>query len=106
MSEELDTFTRMQICAYRAKNGDKCAVGCLIEDEEYKESFEGVKALMILDGGYGADMELVERLYPHRRLLSELQVVHDKMEVENWEFGLKDVAKRLGLVYTPPTIHT
>ena len=101
MSEKLDVFTQLPICAYRAKNGDKCAVGCLIEDEEYKETFEGVNALMILDGGYGADMPLVERLYPHRQLLNELQIVHDKTEVEVWERELQGVAARFGLIYTP-----
>lgn len=106
MSEKLDAFTQIPICAYRAANGDMCAVGCLIENSEYKESFEGVNAMMILDGGYGADISLVERLYPHRRLLNDLQIVHDKMEVKDWEWGLARVAASLGLIYTPLPVQT
>lgn len=28
-------------CCYRTSNGHKCAVGCLIPDEKYSQSFEG-----------------------------------------------------------------
>ena len=32
-------------CAYRSEDGDKCAVGCLIPDSDYREAFEGTTVL-------------------------------------------------------------
>ena len=32
----------MQNCLYRSKSGLKCAIGCLIPDEKYSPSFEGM----------------------------------------------------------------
>jgi hypothetical protein len=55
------------ICRYRAANGDRCAVGCLIPDGLYKPGFEGssVKGLPAI-----FSKSLIA-------LLARLQAIHD-----------------------------
>jgi hypothetical protein len=62
-------------CMYRAPDGSKCAVGCLITDEEYVPSME-----MVAFGGRGIERQIAwpPRLLVHKRLLQELQQVHDQ----------------------------
>lgn len=36
-------------CAYRGDGGLKCAIGFLIEDSRYEQSFEGTPAKMVMD---------------------------------------------------------
>lgn len=57
-------------CQYRTDAGLKCAVGCLIPDDQYDPAMEGatVDTLGSLLPSY---------LHPHMRLLIELQGVHD-----------------------------
>ena len=61
------------LCAYRGFNGLKCAAGCLIADDEYKEWFEqrGWRDLV-------RDEFVPET---HGMLIQELQGVHDNAEV-------------------------
>lgn len=62
-------------CAYRGANGSKCAVGILIQDDEYSAEME-----VIGDVGAVADKGLLpDRLVPHIDLLVELQCAHDEM---------------------------
>lgn len=100
------------ICKYRAEGGLKCAVGCLITDDEYDEEMdEGVTSVSSL-----ADRNLLpDRLAPYLDVLERLQSVHDYGF--NWgpadgedatigfnergESALERAAGYLGLVYTP-----
>ena len=59
-------------CAYRADDGKKCAVGCLILDQEYTPAMEGLPVKALLRQGL-----LPQRLVGHILLLVELQLVHD-----------------------------
>lgn len=59
-------------CAYRSPNGDRCAVGVLISDEEYLKKMEGKTVVKLLIDG-----QMPERLLRHVNLLAELQAVHD-----------------------------
>jgi hypothetical protein len=71
-------------CAYRAPNGDKCAVGCLLNDDEINYAIEG---------RFVTSIHLPARLQPHRWFLRWLQLLHD--EVRNWsdiKFWLRDFA--------------
>jgi hypothetical protein len=57
-------------CVYRTKDGNRCAVGCLIEDEDYSESLENQTA---------SD---VARVIPYLSnldyiMLDDMQRVHD-----------------------------
>jgi len=84
------------VCVYRGKNGTKCAVGCLITDEEYKREMEGNDVTALNRLGL-----LPERLIPHLELLSEMQAVHDSFGTSRWEFWFATITQRLNPVYTP-----
>lgn len=78
-------------CAYRGEQGLMCAVGVLIPDSEYRESMD-----------YGiSQLEDVWRECPtlqkiSRRLLSELQGIHDCYSVGDWERELTEVSAKYG----------
>jgi len=65
-------------CAYRGRGGAKCAVGCLIPDENYYRSLEGLSVLN----------HLIQDALPFRvtkeqqNLLRVLQCMHDS--TFNW----------------------
>jgi hypothetical protein len=80
-------------CAYRAPNGDKCAVGCLIPDDKYVPKMEGKGVDFLL-----AEFKLVE-LEPHMGLLLVLQDTHDRRALEDWPTRLVQVAQMHGLSY-------
>lgn len=57
-------------CAYRSKNGKKCAAGCLITDSEYLPEFEG--------HSWGAIVRSYQRFAgPHTRHILNMQHMHD-----------------------------
>lgn len=70
-------------CMYRAPNGDRCAVGCIIPDEQYKPDMEGVGATALLPR-----VPSLSALDP--LMLLRCQVFHD---VTTWTRG--DVGPRL-----------
>lgn len=72
-------------CLYRGAEGLKCAAGCLIGDEEYDKSMEGISWEGLAYGG----------LVPskHLNLIICLQRVHDGFNVEDWKNELIKVAK-------------
>ncbi len=77
-------------CRYRAPDGLKCAVGCLIEPEDYSPDIEG-KAIIT-----------VRRRFPYLRdldfnLLMDLQDIHDSLRPEEWPSVLRSVAAEYGL---------
>ena len=89
-------------CSYRAPDGSKCAIGCLITDEEYSEEFEDkdIKEVLCIAGG------LRERLGDHETLLFWLQDAHDTRllyyvdgatNFPAWEERMRAIAKRFGL---------
>ena len=92
-------------CAYRGEEGLRCAVGCLIPDEEYRPEFEGCKLFSIpLDPVMDAPMhssrclqQILLREGHDLGLLVELQAVHDRVRPDNWAMALSDVASRFGL---------
>lgn len=73
-------------CAYRGLNGLKCAAGCLISDDEYKQDFEGCRWNDI--AGKGSN---------HFDLIRELQVLHDFYEPVYWREKLSFIANDFGL---------
>lgn len=82
-----------QMCRYR--HGQlKCAAGCLIADEEYKESFEG-RAWIYLK-------TINQVTACHFDLINSLQRVHDGSQPHQWKQRLETLAGKLGL--TMPTI--
>lgn len=63
-------------CCYRTPEGNSCAVGCLINDDEYNPDMEG-------SGVAGLGLMLPERLRGCVGLLKALQMIHD--DPRNWE---------------------
>ncbi len=84
-------------CAYRGANGAKCAVGCLIPDAVYHKRLEGYAA-----NSYWV-APVLESLGHDVLLCEDLQMVHDNAFGAK-EAGLREVAKKHGLVYTAPDI--
>ena len=81
------------ICQYRAPDGAKCAVGCLISDKHYNPDMEGCS----LDNPDVNKARFPQYLLPHWTLLSDLQKVHDRSQVMYWEMDLADVAEKYNL---------
>lgn len=76
-----------QLCAYRGDGGTMCAVGCLIPDDEYRESYEG-HGIHVLLSDYIPHNSLYERLLPHEDMLGCLQHFHDdKLSYEDGAFS-------------------
>lgn len=81
-------------CRYRAPNGDACAIGCLIPDDEYLPSMEGCSAARLILG------RVEDRVFVpppslaglDPSLLASLQSVHDDASPEGWFALLHDVA--------------
>jgi hypothetical protein len=70
--------TASDACYYRTADGNRCAVGYFITDEEYDTDME-LKSLRDL---VNAEL-LPPRLVPFERILEALQKVHD--DEDNWE---------------------
>jgi hypothetical protein len=80
-------------CAYRGKNGTKCAIGCLIKDEFYNLKLERVSIYAT------AVRRALERSLKHKldcfdiEFLNALQGVHDLHEVLDWPEALAFVKR-------------
>ena len=75
-------------CAYRSKEGLKCAAGCLIADCEYDPSFDDVNQntqwkTLVLKG------KVPDR---HEILIMDLQNIHDYSAPEEWKLRLFNLA--------------
>lgn len=84
-------------CAYRGKDGLKCAIGCLIKDSEYYPSMEGKGIDNLL-----REFSSLRRYKSSFNLLAQLQCIHDSYLPIFWELRLKNVARELNLIYTEP----
>lgn len=106
-------------CRYRLHNGDRCAIGCLIPDEEYITDLEGGGVAAIFNYLTGKAMTVsnyssaraavitaeklpvtTERLTTAGvALLKELQHLHDEPNPVGYKFemALRDIAIRHGL---------
>lgn len=89
-----------QMCQYRARDGAKCAIGCLILDEHYSRRLEGMLV--------GADNLVIKALrksgVPDEAggLLRDLQSIHDDHYVRQWEDEFVTTAGLHGLTYAAP----
>lgn len=83
-------------CVYRASNGDKCAIGCLIPDQFYSPEFEQLflenlaerYPSLLSDIGLGT-IPVV--------FLADIQCVHDDTPPDAWFICLESFALREGL---------
>lgn len=94
-------------CVYRAADGKKCAAGCLIPNDLYDPKMEG-KAFVCLATMATPELNMdFPKLRAHfadtdHNLIGDLQEVHDKYEVGDWEALFKRLAGKKGLTYTVP----
>ena len=90
-------------CMYRAPNGDKCAVGCLLPDDLYDVSFEGVPVPSQWNDKTASGLAraiagvVSGSSFP---LLAALQLVHDTIAPENWSVELSNTAIKFNLKVT------
>lgn len=85
------------ICVYRLRNNNKCAVGIFIPKEKYSKGFEGLNVEDLIKE-YKLN-EFVEYL----PLLKELQKLHDNLTYESefiqqMQTGIVDIAEEWGVV--------
>jgi len=83
-------------CLYRGPNGLRCAVGCVIPDEEYNRGLEGcgIADLLRLKR---FSFELRHEFKRHLTLLNDLQNMHDVADIERWPERLQHIALRHNL---------
>lgn len=86
-------------CAYRGDDGLKCAIGCLISDENYSSSLEGwtVGEASVLQALYGSGLGEIVWTERGQRLMLALQSVHDDCDPVDWPTQLKILAAEHGL---------
>jgi hypothetical protein len=89
------------LCMYLAKDGSKCAFGCLIRTSEYRPEMERKCITWIFDNGIAS---LRNRLQSFKQLVVDLQYIHDCISTESWEVHFQKVADLHALTYTPPKV--
>lgn len=89
--------SRRGLCRYRGEDGLRCAIGCLIPDELYDSSIEGLGVRLAV--GSTSLYTILEEVgvVEHLNLLSALQAVHDDRAAEGWWLELVEVAEWFGL---------
>lgn len=86
-------------CMYRGPEGLMCAAGCLIPDDKYSPEFEGCS---VSQHGPNSVCDLMRELGHDLGLVQQLQFVHDKHGVEEWEDRFQRVAALFKLNCTSP----
>jgi len=78
----------IQCLSYRATNGTKCAIGCLIDNSFYSEEFEGNRVLDAEMLPNKAIVEAIQKSIPNWEidliLLDKLQTIHDRLPIDAW----------------------
>lgn len=93
------------VCRYRSNNGLKCAVGCLIPDDQYDPLMEGKGVMVTSPPSDPLNYWIAKYYEPHRDLLAALQSLHDNIGMNypgfNWQTeilrGAADIANKFDL---------
>ena len=95
--QQAQSHLGMAGCAYRGNDGLKCAVGCLISDDEYLPEMEGSSL---------SQLELAEQINDSEttELLEAFQMAHDQVRIDYWELEFKRLAEKFNLTYTEPSL--
>ena len=85
-------------CAYRDKDGDMCAVGCLISDKAYDPEIEGhsVFHLRVQETLAKSGVPTYNKM---KFLLADLQYLHDECSISLWKTDLQDLARHHNLTW-------
>jgi hypothetical protein len=95
-------------CLYRSPEGLSCAVGCLIPDEAYLPTFEGLTVRATRSNRASPEDRRVEaflkalegsgiNLESSLLVLGRLQYIHDNVTPKYWRTTLEGVAQEFGL---------
>lgn len=84
------------VCRYRTDEGLKCAIGCLIPDNLYTAKIEFITVDFLCEG-IVEGFDYLKQF--DKSFLRRLQVIHDNVDVENWESELKAFARLENLVF-------
>lgn len=77
-TQKKQAINKTGLCKYRMKNGLKCAIGALIEDDDYQPSFDKKGALsVVIDECKIKSKPLKNFLIDNYELLLDLQHIHD-----------------------------
>lgn len=76
-------------CAYKSPDGLENAAGCLISDEEYSVDMEDNDWIDLVKEG------IVPK--QHEELIRNLQILHDRVCVDDWQIALEELAKKRNL---------
>lgn len=88
-------------CAYRGRNNTKCAIGCLISDEEYNTSMEGrlVSALKDINERQDTFLQFLQNIHDHKPVKLWYEELTDFAKINNLEMKIsKNKANFLKLV--------
>jgi hypothetical protein len=80
--------TDQEQCSYRGDGGLKCAIGHIMSDDEWN-------ALSVNDQFAGVIIaaELFDVPVLYWSLLQKLQMIHDVIEPDEWEYSLADLRR-------------
>lgn len=81
-------------CVYFAEDGKRCAAGCIIPEELYRQDYEGLGACSREFQDLWDDLDIDEKGVD---LIHVLQNVHDNFEPEEWPARLSKIAQERGL---------
>ena len=81
-------------CAYLARDGSKCAIGCHIPSDVYKRELEEKSAATLM-----AYFPEVAKIFEGvgSALIDEMQKTHDNIRPPHWEAHFEDTARRFSL---------
>ena len=79
-------------CSYRAPDGNRCAVGCLIPDDAYVPDLEGVSIGSLVGFPKFAPWKSIVNL------LCKLQCVHDDKKYWHEPFGRTEMRQQLKII--------
>lgn len=84
-------------CSYRGHAGKMCAVGCLIDDSEYSEEMEDFTIRDPIMVAWGKEKFGNADFQEIKPLLRVLQLIHDKIKVDEWSGTLMQCANHFNL---------
>lgn len=82
-----------ETCVYRAPDGNKCAVGCLITDNEYQKKLEGLPVRHIINVQSDVMPVFADDYACHKDMLARLQDIHDQLDY--WTGNREDMKNQL-----------
>ena len=86
LTQNRQSLNEIGLCMYRGPDNLKCAIGCLIADEDYYPAMEHNNIAWLLEKGY------LKKFLDHIVLLEELRKVHDNRHPTMWKKALDEIS--------------